>query len=144
MRLRRRITPPPTVKQQPLRIGKTVRTPIVTTSLIKQLFVLAAAVSVVGYIAWQVLLLAGNPQLHLEFPAQDQVVYSSEIEIIGNTTPGNEIYIDGQPVQVGDDGSFRYELVLAEGTYTFEIEARSGLGRTTTLSRTVIVETGDD
>ncbi|MEX0749078.1 MAG: helix-turn-helix domain-containing protein [Candidatus Saccharimonadales bacterium] len=124
---------------RPLRLDGKVGAPIVTTSLIKQASILLGIAAVIAYIIWQVLLLAGNPQLHVEFPTQDQTIYSREIVITGTTSLGSEVTIDGQPIIVADDGSFSHQVTLDEGTYTFTLVARSSMGRTTTEERTVRV-----
>ena len=48
---------------------------------------------------------------------------------------------DQGAVTVGSDGSFSKEVTLAEGANTITITARDSLGKTTTMTRTVTVDT---
>lgn len=140
-----RETPEPSGKSgRRIRRDDKVRSPIVTSSVAVQAVVFSALALMLGYILWQVFLLASNPRLDLTYPEENQTITTEEIDIVGYTTPGSEVTIDGQPVLVADDGSFRYSVNLDDGTHVFNLEARSSLGRTSSLERTVIVDTEDD
>lgn len=114
--------------------------PIVTSKLF--LLVLAGAIFllVMGYVISQVFTLTGDPRLNIVFPAENQVVFSQEVEVVGTTDPGSEIYVDSRLVEVSDDGSFRVDVFLESGVHEIAIEARNQLGRSTTVARTIVVE----
>lgn len=120
-----------------------IRTPIVTSSVAIQALTLSALILMVGYLLWQVFMLASNPRLEVTHPEEDQTISSQEIDIVGYSAPGNEVTIDGQPVLVDDDGRFIYSVNLDDGVHVLNLEVRNNLGRVSELERTVIVETDD-
>ncbi len=131
-------------KRRTLRLHRKIHAPIVTSSLLMQALVVVIIGGLIGYLSYQVMTLAGNPQLSVDSPVDNQVIPGGEFEIIGTTSSGSEVTIDGQSVLVGDDGSFRLPLSLREGVYTLDIEASSTLGRTTRVERTVVIVAGED
>lgn len=115
------------------------RSPIVTTSILWQLLLVSAGLVVIAYIVYQVIVATGDPSLNIVYPNQNQIVYTDTVELYGATEPDNNIRVDGQPVTVGEDGSFRYELNVSEGSHTVTVEAENNLGNTTSISRTFVV-----
>lgn len=115
--------------------------PIVTGRLSVLILAGAAFLLVIGYVVSQVFTLTGDPALNIIFPAENQIIYSREVEVVGTTDPGSEIYVDNRLVEVSDDGNFRVEVILSPGVHGITIEARNRLGRSTRLTRTIIVDT---
>lgn len=115
------------------------RSPIVTTSILWQLLLVVAGMVVIAYIAYQVIVATGDPSLNIVFPNQNQTVYTDTVELYGTTEADNNIRVDGQPVTVGEDGSFRYQLNVSQGPHSVTVEAENNLGNTTSISRTFTV-----
>lgn len=129
---------------QKFRIHKKIQTPVVTSNILFQAVVAVVIGGLIGYIGWQVMALAGNPQLHIDAPEPNQVMAGGDFEVIGTTTPGSEVTIGGQSVIVGDEGDFRLPVSLNEGVYTLDIVSRNSIGRTSQLELVVVIEESGD
>lgn len=125
-------------------IHKKIQAPIVTSNILFQAIVVTIIGGLIGYIGWQVMAMAGNPQLHIDAPENNQIMANGDFEVIGTTTPGSEVTIDGQSVIVGDEGDFRLPVSLSDGVYVLDIESRNRIGRTSQLELVVIVEASED
>lgn len=71
--------------------------------------------------------------------SMEDVTYTDKdkIAISGTTDKNADLKINGQPVPVGNDGSFSFDQALSEGNNTVKIEATSN-GKTTTVEKTVV------
>ncbi len=118
--------------------------PVVTSSILVRGLLAVVALTIIGYIAYQVIAAAGKPPLEVVFPRENQVVYTTEIELVGQTQPGNTITVDGRQITVADDGSFRYVLALPEGRHSVNVVAENDLGRTSRVTRHFIIEDEPD
>ncbi len=126
------------------RIRKKIQAPIVTSNVLFQAIAVVIIGGLIGYIGWQVMAMAGSPQLHIDTPEQNQVMSSGDFEVIGATTPGSEVTIDGQSVIVSDEGNFRLPVSLSEGVFVLDIESRNSIGRTSQVELVVVVEANGD
>ncbi len=83
----------------------------------------------------------GSPNLKVNSPNAGTITNDSQVSISGTTDPGSTIAVNGTSVPVAADGSFRDALTLADGTYTFTVTATDAAGLTTTVARTITVDT---
>lgn len=87
------------------------------------------------------------PTLNLTSPAEGLLTNSNKITVAGTAAAGDsnvtlqEVTVNGQPVQVGEGGAFSYEYTGTEGENTITTVAKDSLGRTTTVTRHVTVDT---
>jgi hypothetical protein len=63
------------------------------------------------------------PKLAILSPAEMYVSPGPKVDLKGKTETGARLKVNGQKVQVGEDGSFTYPLVLKEGVNLVTIEA---------------------
>ncbi len=61
------------------------------------------------------------PRLYLQAPPK--VTRQATVNLIGRTEPGSRVLVEGQPVRVQADGSFRHRLELKPGASLIVIEA---------------------
>lgn len=80
------------------------------------------------------------PSLEIRAPTAGQTIGSAELAIEGHTEPGARLDVDGDPVSVAADGSFRATRTVARGIAHVVFRVRDDLGNTRVVSRTVIRE----
>lgn len=87
------------------------------------------------------------PTLNLTSPAENLLTNSNKITVAGVAAAGDsnvtlqEVAVNGTPVSVGEGGAFSYEYTGVEGENTISVTAKDSLGRVTTVTRHVKVDT---
>lgn len=103
------------------------REPIVFGTLLK----LAAGIGVVTVIAGYVLLQTSNlgsrPKLEISSDVVS-IVQIDTLEVAGETSQGSQIFINGTPVLVDENGGFKTDVVLQEGVNEISITAVNNVG----------------
>lgn len=86
------------------------------------------------------------PALTITSPEDGLKTNVNKVTVAGTTNDATStsvtITVNGVSVPVDDDGSFSYELELENGENTITIIATDGAGLTTTVTRTVTLDTG--
>ncbi len=98
-----------------------------------------AIVAVLAYLLWQVSTLAGAPKLRVDSPKDNQVVTASTIQTSGKVEPGADLFINGVAVISDAGGHFSDQLTLQDGLNTIKFTAKSKLGKSTVVSRSLLV-----
>lgn len=76
-----------------------------------------------------------------EHPSQEaelDLVVETEIVMYGKATPGANVYIQGEPISVAQDGSFSLRCALPNGTFVYPIKAVAPGGKQTKTTVPVI------
>lgn len=87
------------------------------------------------------------PTLNVTSPAEGLLTNSNKVTVSGTAAAGSdavtltEVTINGEPAEVGEGGAFSEEITLTEGENTINIIAKDSLGKTTTVTRHVTVDT---
>lgn len=87
------------------------------------------------------------PTLNVTAPTDNLLTNSKQVTVSGTAAAGSdavtlaEVTINGERVSVGEGGAFSKELTLSEGDNTITIIAKDSLGKTTTVTRHVKVDT---
>lgn len=87
------------------------------------------------------------PTLNVTSPADNLITNSSKVTVAGTAAAGSDavtlaqVTINGAAVTVGSGGAFSKEITLAEGANTITIVAKDNLGKTTTVTRKVTLDT---
>ena len=87
------------------------------------------------------------PTLNVTSPTDNLLTNSNKVTVAGTAAAGSdavtltEVTINGEPAEVGEGGAFSEEIVLTEGENTITIIAKDSLGKTTTVTRHVTVDT---
>lgn len=112
----------------------------------KKTLIFGVVLFVVGfliYLGYQYYALLGRPGLEIYSPIDNQQTVEEQIVVKGKTSPDNSVAINGNLVQVNDQGEFNYRLRLISGENKIVIEAANRLGRKTRLTRTVYLSRQD-
>lgn len=92
-------------------------------------------IAIVGYLGWQIAVLAAPPKIALN--SNQTNVTTNYVIISGQTSGDAEVYIDNSPILTNSDGSFSERVALLEGQNTITITARNQLGKTSSATRTI-------
>lgn len=87
------------------------------------------------------------PTLNVTSPTENLLTNSKQVTVSGTAAAGSdavtltEVTINGEPADIGEGGAFSEEITLNEGENTITIVAKDSLGKTTTVTRHVTVDT---
>lgn len=87
------------------------------------------------------------PTLNVTSPAEGLLTNSNKVTVAGTAAAGSDavtlssVKINGTPADVGSGGAFSEEITLQEGENTITVVAEDSIGKTTTVTRHVTVDT---
>jgi cytoskeletal protein RodZ len=93
-----------------------------------------------GYLIWQVRGILQPPQLAIFAPIEGFVETSAHTVIEGETEPESRLTINGADVMVSEEGKFSAQIDLGAGVNTIQISATKKHGKTTTVTRHIVVK----
>jgi cytoskeletal protein RodZ len=111
---------------------------VVTARLATIGIILVIIVAVLGYLLVQLSALAAPPNVTITSPDANQVIIGSVTTVSGHVTPGSDVMIDDVAVISDGDGNFSSPVSLQNGLNTIHVTAKSKLGKTNTVGRTVL------
>jgi hypothetical protein len=92
---------------------------------------------VFGYLGYQYKKFVSPPFLEITEPKEGEVVRNRNVWVLGKTDQDVVLKINNQPVLVEDEGHFKAEIQIYEGTTEIVVKAVSRSGKETTLKRTI-------
>ena len=102
---------------------------------------IAIALTIIfGYLGFQYYRFISPPSLSVDSPRENQVIRGGSVLVFGSTDSDSKITVNNQPVIVNDDGKFSLSLEVASQTNEINIIAVSRSGKSTTVSRKIVVE----
>ncbi len=87
------------------------------------------------------------PTLNVTSPTDNLLTNSKNVTVSGTAAAGSdavtltEVTINGEAADIGEGGAFSEEITLNEGENTITVIAKDSLGKTTTVTRHVTVDT---
>lgn len=93
------------------------------------------------YLGLQYRQLRNPPRVTIEAPAEDALVATKKVEVLGATDPDATVTVNGISVLVRGDGKFFDQVTIEPGENTITVTATSRYGKTTTATRTVTYQT---
>lgn len=87
------------------------------------------------------------PTLDVKTPTDNLITNSAKLMVSGTAAPGSKnvtlstVTINGTKATIGENGAFSSEITLTEGTNTIIVVATDSLGKSTTVTRTVTLDT---
>lgn len=91
------------------------------------------------FLARQYLSFSFAPPLQIYLPKENQVV-QEKVVVSGKTDKDASVKIEGTPITVSEDGSFKEEIILPRGENVLAIEAVNRQGKRKIVNRKVKVE----
>jgi len=113
---------------------------MVTPALFKSAFIAAVFLAIVGYFAFSVNAILKPPSLTVYSPHDDQVFPTSRVVLEGVTEPEVDLEINGEPVAIDQDGSFKDVLNLPPGVSNLRLTAKKKHSRENQVFLKVVVE----
>lgn len=96
------------------------------------------ALTVIGYIGWQISILAAPPKLVITSPGDNIKVLEQQIVIEGKTDAGADVAINDIAIGVDPEGTFKEKVSLQDGVNIVRISSKNKLGKTTQETRTIL------
>lgn len=87
------------------------------------------------------------PTLNVTSPTNNLITNQNKVTVAGTAAAGSgavtlaEVTVNGEAASVGGDGAFSKEVSLTEGDNTITVIAKDSLGKTTTVTRKVTLDT---
>jgi len=113
-----------------------------TSRWVASLAALSIVALIVGYLLWQFSSLTAAPKLDLTSPTKDQVVDKISIDIIGETAPGADVFLNDVPLPSDVDGKFKTTLILQSGINEVRVVSKNKLGKETRITRNILSKPG--
>ncbi|OGM09146.1 hypothetical protein A2159_03600 [Candidatus Woesebacteria bacterium RBG_13_34_9] len=95
---------------------------------------------IMGYLVFQYLSFVKSPKLLVNYPQDGEVVKENILTVEGITNPNATILVNNQPTLVEEDGKFKTEIEIYEGTENVVVIAKSRSGKESVISRKIIPE----
>lgn len=112
----------------------------IVLKILKSLPVIIITITVAGFLFMQIKSFLGAPYLRLDNPAIDLPTQDESIKVEGLGRHNSYITLNGKEIYLGKDGKFSEEIYLKPGKNEITVEAKSRLGKTTTITRFVVKE----
>lgn len=91
------------------------------------------------YLGWELSGFSAPPSLKIISPQENERVTTDSVVVAGESEKEAEVFINGQPVFVDEEGNFREQIILNAGVNPIEILARNKIGRERRVARNVLV-----
>jgi len=116
------------------------RSLVASPILFKSVALGVAFLAIIGYFAYSVSAILKPPSVTLYSPHDDQVFSTSRVFIEGLTEPEVDLSVNGEPVLIEADGSFKDALNLPPGVSHLRIIAKKRHSREREILLKVVVE----
>lgn len=111
----------------------------ITQRNFKIAIVAAGSTLIIGFFIYQFKFLRA-PSLEIFAPAKDIAVESDFFDVRGRTNdPDADLTLNGRPLYSGETGEFTERIYLVKGVNRLDFEARNRYGKTTILTRYIVV-----
>jgi len=79
------------------------------------------------------------PTLVVSAPAKDTATSEDIVDVRGRTDPDADVTVNGRPLYIGSSGEFEERLYLVKGVNALSFEAKNRYGKTTSITRYLVV-----
>lgn len=109
-------------------------------TLARNLGIAAIVIIFAGYLIWQIRGILTPPLLLVYTPMDGAVTSHTNIVVQGTTDKEARLSINGKDIMIDEDGKFSLEIGLAPGVNKITVTAIKKHGKTTTVTRNVVVK----
>lgn len=117
-----------------------VRLPWITPDKLAGVLIIFIFLAFFSYLLYQYSLFVKLPTLVVENPVADAKVKSLQITVSGKASPGSQLKINGQEINVTGDGLFSEYVSLKNGANVLVFTVTNKAGRQTKVVRNVVSE----
>jgi len=110
-------------------------------ALLRISLIIIVALSLIGYLGWQVRSIIKPPELSLYSPENGYVTTKYELLVHGQTNQESQVYVNGKEIPSEADGQFRQTINLSPGINTITVSAKKKHGKSISLVRHVTLKT---
>lgn len=96
--------------------------------------------TVIGALGFQAARALTPPSINITSPANQSIVENAELALLGSTTAGSIVFVNGQRVLLDKAGGFVSEVILERGLNIVTLEVKSRYSGTRTQYHTIIFE----
>lgn len=108
--------------------------------IVRNLIMASMVIFFAGYLVWQVRGILEPPYLAVFSPSEGYIVNKPKALIEGETEKETKLTVNGKEIMVSEQGKFSTEIDLSAGVNTIEISATKKHGKTTSVTRHVVVK----
>ena len=112
----------------------------ITPKIISIVLSTVVFIIIIGYLIYQLNILIGPPRLVIEEPMNNLMIDKTTIAIKGQSEPGVQLTINGQPIYINEDGSFSQVINLNQGMNIIKIEATNRFEKSRSETRQILVK----
>lgn len=107
----------------------------------KILWISAGILVAIIYLVIQLPRILGRPEITITFPQENPAIASfQELNILGTVENASELKINGESIQIEENGLWQKKVLLQSGPNPFEITAKKFLGRETKIELKIIYQ----
>lgn len=107
--------------------------------VVKNLAFISFVFLFVVYIGWQIHGIVTPPKLIVYSPIEGQLSNRAETAIQGETDKESQLEVNGKEIKVNEQGKFNDVILLSNGVNTITLSTTKKHGKTTTVTRHVVV-----
>ena len=115
-----------------------MRSLTITPQVIRVVALSVMWIGIGGYFGWQLYNLFRPPFLVITHPFGDILTEEQTVEFSGRAHTESDTLINGEEVDVADNGTFRKQVPLQEGMNVFEVRSVNKFGKETIIIRRII------
>ncbi len=106
---------------------------------IKNIALISFVLFFVVYLGWQIHGIITPPKLIVYSPIEGQLSNRAETAIQGETDKESQLQVNGKEIKVNEQGKFNDVILLSNGVNTITLSTTKKHGKTTTVTRHVVV-----
>lgn len=95
--------------------------------------------AIAGFFAYEFKFLRA-PEISVNDPARDFAIDKDSYDVRGRGDPDADLTLNGRPLYSGGSGEFTERVYLAKGVNKLEFEAKNRYGKTTRITRYIVVK----
>lgn len=113
---------------------------VITPAIINIAIIILIAISLLGYLGYQLQKTFAPPSLSLISPSSDVVITEIFIQIKGQVEPESEVFINNRQVYADQSGIFMVTIDLQKGVNLIIVTAKKKNSEASVIYRKIIVE----
>jgi cytoskeletal protein RodZ len=102
--------------------------------------IVAGALIIIAYIAWQVVILTAPPTLTVTSPHDNVNINGDSVTVEGTTDPSATLYINDVEIGIDQGGEFKETINLQSGVNIIKVRSQNKMGKYNEVDDTVVAK----